>query len=189
MPCKDTVSRFGWVTLLLHWGVAVAVIGLFALGVYMTRLDYYHPWYHAAPDLHRSLGVLTGMLILARLSWRLAGTRPPRLGARWERVLGAGVQGLFHVLLIVIVISGYLITTAEGQAVAVFQWFEIPARLSDMPQQADRAGAIHKYLAYLTILLVGVHVSASLKHHYIDKDATLTRMLGRPVHRDDPSNP
>ena len=74
-------------------------------------------------------------------------------------------------------ISGYLISTAKGQGISVFDWFEVPALITDLPQQADRAGRIHYWLALALMGLITLHVSGALKHHFIDCDPTLTRML------------
>ena len=76
------------------------------------------------------------------------------------------------------VTSGYLITTADGQAVVVFGLFEIPATLYGLENQEDVAGAIHDWLATLLIALAALHGLAALKHHFIDRDPTLLRMLG-----------
>lgn len=95
-----------------------------------------------------------------------------RLGAWLAHVLL--FAGLFAIL-----ISGYLISTAEGQAVSVFGWFEIPATLFGLNQQADLAGTIHLWLAWGIVIVSAFHALAALKHHFIDRDSTLTRMLGR----------
>jgi len=178
MMWKDSTSSYGLVSILLHWFMAVLIIGLFALGVYMTDLNYYDPWYHKAPDIHRSIGVLVGVLLLLRLFWRQMNTHPASLGASWEKFLGRLAHYLFYILLLVIVISGYLITTADGQPVFVFDWFQLPATITRMENQEDRAGIIHAYIAYLVIMLVVIHTVASLKHHFINMDPTLVRMLG-----------
>jgi cytochrome b561 len=73
--------------------------------------------------------------------------------------------------------SGYLISTADGRAIAVFDWFSVPALISDLPAQEDIAGLIHRWLAYLMMGLVLLHAAAALKHHFINKDNTLRKML------------
>ena len=75
-----------------------------------------------------------------------------------------------------IMLSGYLISTADGRAIEVFSWFEVPATLSDIDGQEDIAGDIHEILAWTLIVLVALHALAALKHHFIDKDTTLKRM-------------
>jgi len=81
--------------------------------------------------------------------------------------------------LFAVMIAGYLISTAEGVGIPVFDWFEVPALVSGLPDQADTAGAIHLYLAWVLVIFSGLHALAALKHHFIDRDVTLTRMLGR----------
>ncbi len=75
--------------------------------------------------------------------------------------------------------SGYLISTADGRPLEVFGLFEIPALISGIDGQEDRAGEIHLALAYSLMGLTGLHAVAALKHHFIDKDRTLLRILGR----------
>ncbi|MFZ1872669.1 MAG: cytochrome b/b6 domain-containing protein, partial [Chania sp.] len=84
-----------------------------------------------------------------------------------------------YTVLFAILISGYLISTADGQAISVFGWFDVPASLTGIPQQADTAGTIHLYLAWVVVVLSALHALAALKHHFIDRDVTLKRMLGR----------
>ena len=76
-------------------------------------------------------------------------------------------------------VSGYLISTADGRPIAVFDWFEVPALITSIPDQADVAGLIHEYLAWALLIFSAVHALAALKHHFIDRDPTLKRMFGR----------
>ena len=80
--------------------------------------------------------------------------------------------------MLLIVISGYLISTAKGRGVSLFGWVEVPALVSNLPDQAQRAGAVHYWLALGLLGVAGVHALGALKHHFIDKDNTLRRMLG-----------
>lgn len=96
----------------------------------------------------------------------------------WEKI-GAKIAHIFlNVLLLIITISGYLIVTAKGEALSVFGWFSLPATLSKMSPQADLAGEVHLYLAWAVIIIAAVHALAAIKHHFVDKDRTLKRMLG-----------
>ncbi len=178
MMWKDSSSHYGLISIFLHWFMAALIIGLFSLGIYMTDLSYYDAWYNKAPDIHRSIGVLVGMLLMIRLFWRQINIHPRPLGASWEKSLSRLAHYLFYILLLVIVISGYLISTADGQPVFVFDWFQLPATVTGLENQADKAGVVHEYSAYLTILLALFHALASLKHHYINMDSTLVRMFG-----------
>jgi len=188
MRLRNDLQGYGLVSVLLHWIMAVLVIGLFALGKYMVDLDYYHPWYQKAPDLHRSLGVITGLLLLFRFVWRWTNPQPEIFGRPWERQAALWVHRLFYALMAAIVVSGYLITTADGQAVSVFGWFEIPATIYGIDNQEDVAGVVHEWLANGLIALAVLHSLAALKHHFIDRDPTLRRMLG-PAGIPTPSSP
>jgi len=182
---RNSAQGYGLVAIGLHWMMAVLIIGLFLLGEWMVGLNYYHPWYLKAPDLHRGLGVITAILLCLRLFWRLGNPHPRILGGAWEQGLATWVHWSFYVLTAAITISGYLITTADGQAVAVFDWFEIPASLHGLARQEDIAGEVHSWLATGIMVLTVVHILAALKHHYMDRDATLLRMLWPPAGGED----
>lgn len=186
MFLRNTESNYGAVTIVIHWLMALLIIGLFALGLYMTGLDYYHPWYKKGPDLHRSLGVLMLLMLLLRLLWRSLNPIPRPLGRdpAWMHRVAAAVHGALYLLLLAIAVSGYLISTADGRGIPVFDLFILPAMLPPVEQMADRAGLVHQWLAYILMGLVALHALAALKHHFIDHDATLMRMLGRPAAMD-----
>lgn len=181
MQLRNSSSRYGLVSMLLHWGVAIVVFGLFALGLWMVGLDYYDAWRKEAPDLHKSIGLILFAVMLIRLVWRLISPPPPAPSThdRWTR-LGAKLGHLFlYVGLFAVMFAGYLISTADGVGIPVFGLFEVPALITSIPDQADVAGAVHLYLAWILVIFSGLHALAALKHHFIDRDATLTRMLGR----------
>ena len=76
-------------------------------------------------------------------------------------------------------LSGYLISTADGRAIEVFGLISVPALGSLVENQEDIAGVFHKYAAYLLVTLAIMHALAAVKHHFIDKDQTLKRMIGQ----------
>ncbi len=178
---RNNSHNFGLVSILLHWIMAVLLTGLFAAGLYMTSLDYYDPWYHSLPWWHKSFGLLTVFLLLVRYIWKLINVDPAPLATHqhWETLLARIIQNAFYLLILLIGISGYLISTSKGKGVAFFDWFEIPAIYGSLDEQSvDLTGMVHAYLAYLLAALVALHALAALKHHFIDKDKTLQRMLG-----------
>jgi cytochrome b561 len=181
MQWRNSNSRYGLVSMLLHWVVALAVFGLFGLGLWMVDLDYYSGWYRTAPDLHKSIGLVLFALMLLRVLWRFVSPPPPAPASHGALTRAASRLGhaALYLGLFALMISGYLISTADGRGIGVFGLFEIPATLTSIPDQADVAGLIHKYLAWALVIFAGLHALAALKHHFIDRDATLTRMLGR----------
>ena len=181
MQLRNSSSRYGWVSIFMHWGVALVVFGLFALGLWMVGLDYYSTWRKDAPDLHKSIGlVLLGVMVL-RVLWRFISPPPPTLQSysRMTRIGAKFGHGFLYLALFAVMLAGYLISTADGVGIPVFGLFEVPALVSGLPDQADTAGVIHLRLAWILVIFSGLHALAALKHHFIDRDATLTRMLGR----------
>ncbi|PID47621.1 MAG: cytochrome b [Proteobacteria bacterium] len=180
MSLTNTRENFGWVSIGLHWLLAVALIAMYFVGDWMVGLDYYSPWYKVAPDLHRSVGVLVGALMVMRLLWNHIQVRPEPLGHQSPlmRRLATAAHHLLYLMVFIIVVSGYLISTAKGQGVDVFGLFEIPALLGNSVKRGELAGDIHEYLALAFILLVVLHALAAIVHHLYYKDRTLKRMLG-----------
>ena len=176
---KNSKSSYGWVAILVHWLMALGVFGLFGLGVYMVELTYYDAWYKGSLDLHKSVGITLAALLLFRFGWRLLGTQPePVAGSsKAMNLVAHSVHKLIYLALIVIVTSGYLISTADGRAIEVFNLFAVPALPESVANQEDIAGKIHFYAAYGLIAVVVLHALGALKHHFIDKDKTLIRMI------------
>jgi len=181
MQLRNSARHYGAVSIALHWLVALVVYGMFALGLWMVTLSYYDGWYHQAPELHKSIGVLLMLGLVVRLIWRHVSPPPKALASysRLTHVASVAAHITLYALLFAIVISGYLISTADGQPISVFGLFELPATLTDAGAQADLAGTLHLWLAWSVVILSVLHALAALKHHFIDKDDTLKRMLGK----------
>ncbi|MGD2082915.1 MAG: cytochrome b [Chromatiales bacterium] len=176
---RNTGRSFGLGAIVLHWLVALAVVGLFALGMWMVDLTYYDPWYRQAPDIHRSVGVLLFGVLALRIGWRVANPRPraaPGVSPLEDR-LSRAAHWSMDALILVVVVSGYLISTADGKAIDVFGLFSVPATFVGPENQADLAGKLHWYLALALMGLAGLHTLAALKHHFIDRNRTLMRMI------------
>ena len=181
MQWRNTPSRYGLVSVVLHWLVALAVFGLFGLGLWMVELGYYDPWRQRAPELHKSIGIALFALMLLRMLWRRLSPPPAALAnhGRATRLASKLGHRLLYLGLFALMLSGYLISTADGRAIEVFGLFSVPATLSGLPQQEDIAGLVHEYLAWALVIFAAVHALAALKHHFVDRDATLVRMFGR----------
>lgn len=177
MQWRNTTQSYGLIAITLHWLVAVVVVGLFALGWWMVDLGYYNPWYNRAPAIHKAVGILLFAVLAGRLLWRWVNPRPRPQGRPLERRLATMVHALFYVLLFAVMIAGYLISTADGSSIDVFGLFALPATITDLPQQEDIAGDIHRWLAWGVMGLTVGHAGAALKHHFINRDSTLMRML------------
>jgi cytochrome b561 len=180
MGIRDTKSGYGLPTRIVHWAMAVAIVGMYALGLWMVDLNYYSPYYQSAPDLHRSVGMLLLFVLIARFGWRLVNDKPgdeelspvERYGARI-------VHWGFYPLLLALMVSGYFMSTADGRPIEVFGWFSVPALVQDKPMEKT-AGEIHELLADITMFIVILHAAASLKHQFYDRSRILTRMWSGP---------
>ncbi len=177
---RNTAEGYGLGAIIAHWASAIAVLALYPLGLYIVSLTYYDPAYRIVPHWHKSLGVLLVLAVLVRLLWRLINTRPRELPEhqRWEQRLAKGVHALLYALLLIVPVTGYLISTADGRSISVFGWFEVPALVTDLvSNQEDIAGWWHFWLATALVTLVGLHALGALKHHFIDRDNTLLRII------------
>lgn len=181
MHMRNSPSNYGLASIVMHWLIAVGVYGMFALGYWMVGLTYYSSWYRTAPDIHKSVGLTLLALMIVRVVWRYSSSGPAPLAShgRLTRLATKAGHGVLYVGLFAVMISGYLISTADGRGIEVFGWFEVPALVTSIPEQADVAGLIHEYLAWALVIFSGLHALAALKHHFIDRDATFKRMIGR----------
>lgn len=176
---KNTQEKYGLISRLLHWLSAIAVFSLFALGYWMVDLTYYSEWYQTAPHWHESFGILLLLATLFRLGWRFFSTVPSAIAEHSSFVkTGAHLTHIvIYILLLSLMVSGYLISSADERAISVFDWFDVISLGEFIENQGDIAGTIHEYIAYSLVILSLLHGLAALKHHFIDKDKTLLRML------------
>lgn len=174
----NTKQAYGWISIFLHWIMAVSVLFLFGLGLYMVELTYYDAWYKGSLDLHKSIGIVVALVLIFRILWRWFNVRPEVVpGKVWEMKAAHWVHRLLYLCLLFSVTTGYLISTAKGHPIVVFEWVQIPAMPCQIENQEDIAGDIHEILAWSMIAMVSIHALAALKHHFIDKDDVLVRML------------
>ncbi|MBZ5488270.1 cytochrome b [Halomonas aquamarina] len=174
---RNTHRRWGAVSIVFHWLSAFTVIGLFALGWWMTGLGYYDSWYNFGPWIHRSIGILLLMATAARVLWRLLQPTPVGEGSRLEKLAAHLGHIALYMILLLVLGSGYLISTANGRGISVFGWFDVPALVHGLPNQASIAGDIHWYSALALVILAAGHALAAFKHHWVDKHDTLIRMI------------
>jgi cytochrome b561 len=180
MTFRDTSAGYGLPTRIVHWLMAVAIVGMYVLGLWMVDLNYYSPYYRSAPDLHRSVGMLLLGLLIVRFVWRLFNGKPSDEElSSFERYSATIVHWGFYPLLFALMFSGYLMSTADGRPIEVFDWFSVPALIADKGMEKT-AGEIHELLADITMALVLLHAAASLKHHFIDRSRVLARMWSGP---------
>lgn len=179
MQIKNTQTHYGIIHVLIHWVTAGLIVAVFPLGLVMVNLGYYDAGYQTYPPIHKSLGMIIFFLTVFRLFWVIYGKIPnPLPQPKSMEILAKLAHGLLYVCLMTVLISGYMISTADGRGIVVFDWFTVPALVTPFEGQADTAGRVHLYAAWVLVGVIALHLLAALKHHFINKDRTLKRILG-----------
>lgn len=178
MTARSDSIRWGTVAKTLHWIIALLVIGMLVGGLTMTsmkpsmdKLQVY--------AIHKSLGVTVLVLMLLRFAWRGVDPRPQDVAGLSPTVafMARAVHRLFYVALIAMPISGWVYNSASNFPLVWFKLLPLPALVAPDPAIKAFAHDVHETLAWLIILLLAAHVAGALKHHFIDRDDTLRRML------------
>ncbi len=162
----------------LHWLMAVTIIGLFACGLYMSELPF-SPFKLKLYSWHKWFGICILILFFVRLAWRLSH-RPPALPAKMsvaEKRLAHLGHGLLYLLMFLIPLSGWLMSSAAGFQVILFGIVPIPNLLAKDQVLSEQLAQLHFGLNLFMAALVIGHALVALKHHFIDKDDVLTRIL------------
>lgn len=163
---------------MLHWLVALAILCAFPLGLYMSDLKL-SPQKLQLYSYHKWLGITALLLVVARLLWR-AGHRPPPLPTimpRWQQLAAHGVHHVLYLLMIMVPLSGWLMSSALGVSVVWFGVLPLPDLVGRDKQLGELLKEVHGALNYTLLTLVIIHVAAAVKHQFIERDGTLTRML------------
>lgn len=181
MIYRNTKTGFGLIARLLHWGMALGIFALFALGYWMRGLTYVSPYYQSAPDLHQSLGMVMLALLLFRIVWKLGNVEPDTSDLTPIEHIGATLMhwGLYAILLVMMV-AGYFILTLDGRSFGVFGLIDIPSIFAQKGAE-KLAGQLHWMLAYLTMALAAVHAVAAFWHHFVKRDQVMNRMAKGPT--------
>ena len=177
---KNTETAYGYISIIMHWLMALIIFGLFGLGLYMVELSYYYAWYKGSLDLHKSIGMVLVALLLARVCWTVFNIKPKSAvnnASKLEVNAAHFAHIALYVLMTTLMLSGYLISTADGRDISVFGLVSIPASSIAIQNQEDIAGSIHNILAWSLVLVASAHGLAAVKHHLINKNDTLMRML------------
>lgn len=175
---QTQVTHYNRIAQGIHWLSALVIVGMFGVGIWMVDLSYYSPWYQTAPHWHQSIGVLLLVLTLGRIIWKHFTTSPETEGTVWEKILAKLMHIFLYINLFVLFVSGYLISTEDGRGIDVFNWFTMPSMGQLFENQADLAGELHLNAAYILMLMALLHALAAFKHHFINKDNTLRKMIG-----------
>ncbi len=161
----------------LHWLMAVLILGLLVLGVYMHELPL-SPQKLQLYAWHKWAGVTVFVLVWLRLAWRVTH-RPPPLAdtlSAPQRALAHAGHALLYGLMVVIPLSGWLMSSAKGVQTVWFGVLPIPDLLGRDKALGEQLQWLHAQLGTLLMLTLAGHVAAALWHHFVLKDDTLCRM-------------
>jgi len=178
----NSAERYGAVSRLLHWLMALLILAMIGIGAYMTDLDKEDPLRAQLFTLHKEIGVTILALAVIRILWILV-SRPPVMPAtlqRWEVVLAKSTVGLLYLLMLATPIAGYLLTNTGGKPISYFGLFDLPSLMAKNHDLHETLEEVHQFLAFSILALVGLHFAGALKHRFLDKDPeadVLKRML------------
>jgi cytochrome b561 len=173
------MQRYSLPAIVLHWLIALLIIGTFTLGLVMTDIPGLTPAKLRYFSWHKWAGVTVLGLAALRLLWRLA-CRPPALPATtpaWQQSAAHALHALLYVLIFAVPLSGYGFSLAAGVEVVYLGLFKLPVLFAADPVLKPVLRAVHYWLDMTLAAAVALHVAAALKHHFVDRDGLMGRML------------
>jgi len=169
-------ERYGRTAVILHWTVALLISAALVLAWVLPRRNA--PDYSMWLELHKAVGMLVLVFVVPRLVWRLGNpVAPARSLTPLEGQLSELTHWALYAIMVIIPLTGYLFSSAEGQHLDFFGLFTAAS-----PMATDRAVSkplefLHKTGQYAVYGVVGLHVLAALYHHFVKRDGVLQRML------------
>lgn len=166
----------------LHWIVAVLVIGLIAVGIGREFMPK-GPERDFVTMLHKATGIVTLVLMLARLTYRIGHRPPPPEPGlpSWQIGLSHAVHWSIYLIVIAMPILGWVGSNALGRPVSMYGLFDLPVLVSENKPFGETIYDIHGLLGFTLLGLVVVHVAAALHHHFVRRDGVLARMTTEPA--------
>ena len=180
MQLKNTLTRYGAVAQLFHWVIVVLIITQFVLA---KRADGLSPVAKIGVlATHKSVGITILALAVLRLAWRLFNPVPPAPGGtpRWQARAAHASHFLLYALLFITPVLGWLMSSARSFSVSYFGLFTLPDLIEPNRPAYERLHDVHEFMAYTLATLAVIHIAAALKHHFVDRDDVLRRMLPLP---------
>ena len=179
MSSDNTTHSYGSGMKFFHWLLTILIIGMIVFGYCLDSIVD-KPTKMFCIQLHKSIGLTILALMVMRLLWRWLNISPtlPKDMPLWERFVARLTHILLYVVVFMMPLSGWLASTASGYSPRFFWLFNVSAPgIANNKALGDFIFNFHVYGAYILIALLVLHILASLKHHFINKDDVLTRML------------
>lgn len=181
MRLTNSETGYGLVHWVIHWATVGLVFWLFYLGWTMVDLPL-SPQKFQDYALHKSLGLTVLALVALRLVWRRLNAVPPLPDgmARHETILARATHHGIYVLLFLIPFTGWLYSSATASPANYFGFFTVPDLIPANETLGKALKVVHQYAGYLLAVAITLHVVGALKHHFVNRDTVLKRML-RPL--------
>ena len=175
----QTADRYTRVAVLLHWVIALGVLGQIALGWWMIEIPKSPPgvrayWF----NIHKSIGITLGLLIIVRVIWALMYRAPPLPGhiPAWQQLASKVSHFALYACMIIMPLSGYL--GSSFTRFPIKYWgMTLPNWGWDSPAYKEFCSNVHQITVILFMTLIAIHVAAAIKH-MIAKDGVIQRMWG-----------
>jgi cytochrome b561 len=176
-------TRYAAPSIALHWIIAALIAVGLPLGLYMHELKL-SPLKLQLYSYHRWIGVTIFGLVVLRLLWRMMQPPPPALpGPVWQARIATLAHVALYVLMVAIPLAGWVHSSAAGVPTVYFGIWQLPDLVSASKPLARYFRDVHEALSNALLAVVALHVAAALKHHWVDRDETLLRMLPWTVRR------
>ena len=169
--------RYTSIAIILHWVMALLIFATWSIAIAIDDMPL-SPARISGLSWHKWLGVTIFFLVLLRILWRITHPAPPLKLAMpaWQERAMQLTHIALYLLMLLIPIVGWLMSSAKGYTVNYFGLFELPD-LVDKDKALERLlKEMHELMANGLMILVGLHIAAALKHQFIDKDGLLSRM-------------
>jgi cytochrome b561 len=186
-PMRIRIGRYTGVAQGLHWASVVLMSAILPLAWVMTSVAKDNPNRDALFMWHKSIGITIFLLVIARLTWRATHPAPmlPSSMVQWQVILARVSHWLLYAVLVVMPVSGYIMSAARGRVVPFFDLINLPA-LAENKDLFKLAQQVHLTTQWAVYVLVGLHILATVWHITMRRDGILERML--PAQRNaDPS--
>lgn len=172
MAWRNTAQKYGIIGQALHWLVVLGIIASYFIAEAAENEEA-----GGLMELHRSVGITILTLAALRLLWRLVDRAPPWPAgmATHERLIARTVHAVFYLLLFALPVTGWMISSAEGDPVHWFGLVELPGL--SVGASEDTLEELHEVLFNVLVALAALHALAALKHHFWDRDRVLRSML------------
>ncbi|KAF0813006.1 Cytochrome b561 [Andreprevotia sp. IGB-42] len=177
------MTRYSLPQMALHWLIALLIFTAFGLIWYFGSVEITSAaTFKLKGSLiawHKWAGISVLILVLVRLAVRFKQGAPVPLPGQpaWQLKVAAGTHHLLYLLMIALPFIGWLMTSAKGYPVVLFNLVQLPDLVAKNEELGKVLKDVHEIMAYTLLAIVALHAAAALKHHFIDRDATLKRML------------